>query len=232
MPRTLLVLLAALMLPGCSRTAPAPLRASLFPYWTLEQLPDGPPEGEPPTPTATAVLIAPGYLLTTIEGMGDVATDFGRDPTVYVRDDAGWQTGRYVDRDMKLRIALIRADVAGTPVRLPREAVRAATIVGASPFEPDQVRASPFGGPRCPEAPRWFPDDFERRRRAPSVCVQMVVGNLPGGVMLDEGGALASVQTSPFGVGQSAGPDAAEIRDFLDLYFATWGSAVRPKPEY
>lgn len=232
MMRTTVVLLAALTLAGCSRSASAPLRASLFPYWTLAQLPGGPPKGDPPSPTATAVLIAPGYLLTTIEGMGDVATDFGRDPAVYVHDGAGWHAGRYVDRDMKLRIALIRADVAGTPVRLPREAVPAASIVGASPFEPDQPRASPFGGPRCPEAPRWFRDDYGERSRTPSVCVQMVVGNLPGGVMLDEGGALASVQTMPFGVGQSSGPDAAEIRDFLDLYFATWGSAVRPKPEY
>lgn len=231
MSRTFVVLLAVLAFAGCGRPSVAPLSASLYPYWTLESLPDGPPDGNPPTPTATAVLVAPGYLLTTIEGMGDVATDFGMDPTVYVFDGTNWHVGRYVDRDMKLRIALIRADVPGTSVPVPRSAVRPATIVGMSPFESRERLASPVSGPPCPATPRWMRDDFGTRR-SPTVCISMLVGNLPGGAMLDANGALASLQTSPYGVGQSAGPDAAEIRDFLDLYFTTWGSAVRPRPEY
>lgn len=231
MPRTFVVLLAALAFAGCGRQSAAPLAASLYPYWTLERLPDGPPEGDPPTPTATAVLVAPGYLLTSIEGMGDVATDFGMDPTVYVHDGANWHVGRYVDRDMKLRIALIRADVPGTPLRIPQGAVSPSTIVGMSPFESRERRASPVVGQSCRTTPCWMPDDFGMCR-SPTVCISMRVGNLSGGVMLDDDGALASVQTSAYGVGQSIGPDAAEIRGFLDLYFATWGSAVRPKPAY
>lgn len=231
MPRTFFALLAVLAFAGCSRPSAAPLGASLYPYWTLESPPGGPPDGEPPVPTATAVLVAPGYLLTTVEGMGEVANDFGMDPTVYVHDGTRWHVGRYVDRDMKLRIALIRADVPGTPLRIPRAAARPVTIVGVSPYEPGTRVASSFDGPPCPAAPRWIRDGFGSRR-VPTVCVSMIVGNLPGGVMLAADGALAAVQTSPFGVGQSSGPDAVEVREFLDLYFATWGSAVSPKPEY
>jgi len=233
MSHMVMFLLVALAVIGCGRRPVPPLSSSLYPYWTLEALPAGPPsDGVVPTPTASAILVAPGYLLTSVEGMGDVADDFGMDPPVYVFDGTSWHTGRYVDRDTKLRIALIRADVPGTPLRIPREAVLPSTIVGISPFESAERRASSVNGPPCPARPRWLHDDFGMRARTPTVCIAMLVGNLPGGAMLGVDGTLAAVQTSPYGVGQSAGPDAAEIRDFLDLYFATWGSAVRPRPDY
>jgi hypothetical protein len=233
MPRIVMLLFVAFAVIGCGRRSVPPLSPSLYAYWTLEALPNGPPsDGVVPTPTASAILVAPGYLLTSIEGMGDVADDFGMDPTVYVFDGASWHTGRYVDRDTKLNIALISADVPGTPVRISRAAVRPSTIVGISPFEPTERRESSVGGLRCPERRRSLRDDFGMLMRMPTVCIAMLVGNLPGGAMLGDDGSLAAVQTSPYGAGESAGPDAAEIRDFLDLYFATWGAAVRPKPEY
>lgn len=64
------------------------------------------------------------------------------------------------------------------------------------------------------------------------MAASAVAARLPGAALLDEDGALAGIQTYPTGSRRAAGPSAAEIREYLDLYFATWGAAVKPKPAY
>ncbi|MEY4745117.1 MAG: hypothetical protein RL272_1062 [Candidatus Parcubacteria bacterium] len=228
--------LALLLLAGCGTSPPpaAYAQAPLYPYWPIARMPSGPQSGErQPAPTATAVLVAPGYLLTAIAGMGDVADDFSLDPAVYVFDGTAWHAGRYVDRDKALRVALIRADVPGTPMKLSDAGSRPSRLVGTAPFVRTAgmfvVRA--WRGEPCAELPSWLDDDIGPARR-PSLCVAGRQKELPGGIMVDAAGRLAGIQVNPLGAGEAAGPDAADIRAYLDLYFSTWGAAVTPKPAY
>lgn len=233
---SMIAVIALLALAGCAGgPTAASAAAPIYPYWPLARLPAGPQQqpARMPAPAASAVLVAPGYLLTSIEGMGAVADDFGLDPKVYVFDGTVWHEGRYVDRDTALRVALIRADVPGTPLRLPRQSMPAVSMLGIAALAPTGGARDlrDWHGGTCEELPRWLADDLGRAR-TPTLCAEGPVKDLPGAVLLDADGALAGIQVRPFGSGQAAGPDAAEIRAYLDLYFATWGAAVKPKPAY
>jgi hypothetical protein len=224
---------ALAVLCGCAnRTQPTAADAPLYPYWTLADLPAGPrdPQKTPP-PTAGAVVVAKGYLLTTTAGMGAVADDFGMDPKVYVYDGAAWHEGRYVDRDKKLRLALIRADVPGTPMRLARANLRVLRVTALRPLAVPAPRDSAIGDRHCDQFPPWVLEDLGETPKPP-LCFKVEVRDLAGGMFMDEGGNLAGVQVNPLGVSETAGPNAEDIRSFLDLYFKTWGSAVKPKPTY
>nr|ALV85558.1 hypothetical protein [uncultured bacterium pA1] len=197
-------------------------------------MPSGPsPRAQPPAPAASAVLVAPGYLLTSIAGMGAVADDLSSDPTVYVFDGTSWHTGRYVDRDKGLQIALIRADVPGVPVSLPRAASRPARVLGLAALAPTDAspRSRAWRGSPCNVIPRWLAIQLDRER-TPTLCVADPVREIPGAILLDADGAFAGIQVNPAGFDETGGPDAAEIRAYLDLYFATWGASVKPKPPY
>ncbi|HTK04404.1 MAG TPA: hypothetical protein VL500_02380 [Candidatus Eisenbacteria bacterium] len=224
---------ALAVLCGCSNRTPAATAAvPLYPYWTLQSMPAGPtdPRKAPP-PAAGAVLVAKGYLVTTTYGMGDVADDFGMDPTVYVYDGTDWHQGRYVDRDKRFRIAIIRADVPGTPVRLARANLELVRVTALRPLAIPVPHDSAIGDRRCDQFPRWVLEDLDETPK-PTLCFKAVVHDLAGGMFMDEGGNLAGLQVNPLGVGETAGPSADDIRSALDLYFATWGSAVKPKPTY
>lgn len=232
---SMIAVIALLALAGCAGgPTAASAAAPIYPYWPIARLPLGPlPVERAPSPVASAVLVAPGYLLTSIEDMGDVMDDFGLDPAVYVFDGTAWHAGRYVDRDKGLRLALIRADVPGTPYRLASRSVPPARMLGIAPLatargarDQREWRDAP-----CETLPRWLADDLGGVR-TPALCAQMPVTGLPGAALLDEDGALAGIQTYPTGSRRAAGPSAAEIREYLDLYFATWGAAVKPKPAY
>lgn len=233
MARTVrMLIVAAAVLAGCARRAPAVSAAGpLYPYWPAASLPANTPIDKAPPPAAGAVLVAEGYLLTTTYGMGAVADDFGLDPTVYVFDGGAWHEGRYVDRDKRLHLALIRADVPGTPVRLAAAAGKATRLLGLQPYGVAVTRSSRVDASPCREVPRWAVSDFGMDPRA-SWCFSAVVHELAGGLFLDDDGALAGIQANPFGSVETAGPNAEDIRSFLDLYFSTWGASVRPKPSY
>jgi len=218
---------------GCvDRTPTASAAAPLYTYWTLAALPAGAtaPQKAPP-PTAGAVLVAKGYLLTTTSGMGAVADDFGMDPTIYVYDGTAWHEGRFVDRDKRFHLALIRADVPGTPVRLARANLSLVRVTGLRPFATPVPHDSAIGDRSCDQFPPWVLRELGETPK-PSLCFKAVVRDLAGGLFMDEGGNLAGLQVNPLGVGETAGPNADDIREFLDLYFATWGSSVKPKPAY
>ena len=237
MKHLLLALAAALILAGCGggATSVAP-RVPIFPYWTIAELPAGPVSAEHlPQPAAAAVLVAPGYLVASIDGMGDVADDFLMDPTVYVFDGAAWHAGRYVDRDHKYRLALIRADVPGTPVPLPAVDRPIARLLGIPPRLDGEAPLEIAERPAvpCGEAPSWIEEGISRyRRRSLSRCFEGKVADLSGGAMLDAIGALAGLQVNSFASSSAVGPSGSEVRAFLDLYFASWGRAVDPKPAY
>ncbi|HTM68462.1 MAG TPA: hypothetical protein VL426_04125 [Candidatus Binatia bacterium] len=233
MERTIrMCLVAAAVLAGCAERVPAAsATAPLYPYWPVAALPARMAVDKAPPPAGGAVLVANGYLLTTTYGMGAVADDFGLDPAVFVYDGTAWHEGRYVDRDKRLHLALIRADVPGTPVRLARAAGRPARLLGLGPLAVNVQRSSPVNAARCREVPRWAVSDFGMAPQQ-TWCFSEVVHDLAGGIFLDEDGALAGIQTNPFGSTETAGPDAADIRSYLDLYFATWGASVKPKPSY
>lgn len=234
MDRTLSAFAVVLtLITGCAERTPAAVAAApLYPYWPLARLPGGTvaPDQSPP-PTAAAVLVAKGYLLTTTSGMGEVADDFRLDPTVYVYDGAAWHQGRYVDRDKRTRLALIRADVPGTPVRIARAERGSLRLVGLRPFAAAISDEAAVPGTRCDEFPPWALEQFGERAK-PSLCFKATVHDLAGGMFLDAEGDLAGIQVNPLGVVETAGPNADDIRAFLDLYFSTWGSSVKPKPKY
>lgn len=226
------LIVAAAVLAGCAnRTPAASTAAPLYPYWPIASLPANTPIGKAPPPAGGAVLVAKGYLLTTTYGMGAVADDFGLDPTVYVYDGSAWHEGRYVDRDKRLRLALIRADVPGVPVRLARADRPPSRLVGLRPSGVPEPRSSPLNAARCREVPRWAVSDFGMAPQQ-SLCFSEVVHEIAGGLFMADDGSVAGIQTNPFASMETAGPNADDVRSFLDLYFATWGAAVKPKPAY
>lgn len=216
-------------------TRPAP-PVPLYPYWTLAQLPDGPvADRQPPHPAGSAALIAANYLLTSTEGMGAVADDFGLDPTVFVYDGAAWHRGRYVDRDHGSGLALIRADgVPGTPVRIRKnEDTFTDRLIGipAMPGRPMHVAPTETLAAPCGPRVRLQPLDGEfvpPEREA--ICLQGRVRDLPGGLFMDISDIVSGMQVEQTG-DRPGGPDAAAIRDFVDTYFSSWGRDVRPRPE-
>lgn len=226
----------ALFIAGCGRSGPVPPRPPIYPYWTLEQMPDGPASaGRLPPPAATAVLVAPGYLAASTEGMGDVADDFLMDPTVFVFDGVAWHTGRYVDRDHRFRLALIRADVPGTPLALPTEDAAVTRLIGIPPRIDGEAPLRVLERPvvPCIMAPSWLEEGMGRyRRRALTRCIDGRVEDLSGGIMLDATGALTGIQVNPIAASSAVGPSGSEIRAFIDLYFASWGRYVDPRPVY
>lgn len=211
----------------------------IYPFWNLAQMPHGPTVARErmPIPTASAVLIAPGWLVTSAEAMGSVAVDLNMDPTVYLFDGMNWYTGRYVDYDRGKRLALIRADVPGIPWLLePSISERKGHGIFEllaipwskaldRPIVRDQFPLSP-----CESVPDWMVD-VGINVVMPTYCFRGKVTTLAGGAFVDTDGNLAGLQVSLTAADGHAGASAADIRDFVRTYFASWGRDVKDKPK-
>jgi hypothetical protein len=215
----------------------------IYPVWTLKQMPDGPEAATAmPQPKFSAILIAPGYLVAPTYGMDEVEIDFRLDPTVYIFDGKTWYTGKYVDRDRHIRIALIRADVPGTPIALTSSVAwmdlpLVSMIVGLTVTSSRTIgiwsRLKPIPCGRSVDTPK---DDegaihMETVRRMFAHCYYGQVKTLSGAAMLAVDGTLAGLQTFPLGTRVHAGSSAMEIREFVSQYFVTWGRGVKNKPK-
>jgi hypothetical protein len=207
-----------------------------FPFWTAAQSPDG-DRAEPnrlAAPAGAATLVATGFLLASIEGMRDVADDPGADATVWLHDGTRWVRGRYVDRDHGLRLALIRADMPGAPLGISKAAGPPERLAGIPALVAERLPITLAIEPirPCDELPAIARELLGDERPAYGVCAVGKVHELPGGVFLDREDRIAGIQVFGYGSPARVGPDAAALREYLDTYFASWGSAVRPKPSY
>lgn len=214
----------------------APEASPIYPFWDRAGMPDGPAAATDrmPLPTASAVLVAPGYLVTSAEFIDAASLDVRDSDVVYVFDGQEWHSGRYVDYDSRTRLALIRADVPGIPM-----------VLASKPFGPMRLTGIPWakGVDRpivlkqsllreCDGPPDFLEGIMERRFRVKSRCFQGQVKTLAGGALVDGDGRLAGLQVNSTGAQYHSGVDAAEILYFMETYFASWGSDVKNKPTH
>jgi hypothetical protein len=214
---------------------PARPTVPLHPFWNLSQLPNGPEKdmSRMSMPAGSAVLIAPGYLLTSTVSMGAVKEDLGLDPAVWLFDGTSWIKGRYVDYDNKTGLALIRADVPGAAIALTRRTdgiLRHVAIPFAKALQSPPVRQE-FPLEPCEKVPEAMLEAVGRRIILPDYCFAGRVTAIPGGAFIDHEGRLAGLQTSPTGSPAHAGAGTQAIRDFVNMYFSSWGRDVKDKPK-
>lgn len=221
-------------------TASKPVMAM---FWTSHQLPNG-PDGltDLPIPAGAAFLIAPGYLLAPMEDL-NLVDDFDADPTVHLLVDDVWYRGEYVDYEVRghaasriARLALIHADVRGVPTPLAPAGAKLnlANYVGLSWTEDDGGKMlSVSARMPCSKLARGVMQRHLVEVTDSFVCATPSVPVMAGAALFDDQGRLVGFQpvsTDRFHL--TLVQPVANIRRFLDTYFASWGSGIVPKPAY
>jgi hypothetical protein len=224
-------------LSSCAAGAQAvPEGPPIYPIWNKAQMPDGRETASDlvPVPTASAVLVAPGYLLTSAEALGktSVRFDLPDSDVVFIFDGKDWHSGRYVDYDSRSNLALIRADVPGTPVALATKEQGPVRLKGIPwtkskdrPIVHEVLLLAACDGP-----PDLLDGIIGQRPRVKSLCFQGRVKTLAGGALVDGDGRLVALQVNSAGSHYHAGVGAAELRNFVERYFSSWGRDVKDKP--
>lgn len=212
----------------------------MYAAWNSEDLPAVPsPDAELPKPSFSAVCIGDGFMLAPLAGMGDIAYDFGKDPTVRWLDRGEWAEGRFIDVDLTdeenghvgTDVAIIRLERPCTPAPIAPVDARAETVAellmsSQGDLRVRRSRINPTSMCRVSSREVSIADVSMGRAH----CYQQPVRGASGAVFLDAQGNVVGIQTretdSVFAFGLGLSP----LRQYLERYAMSWGQHLRVKP--
>jgi hypothetical protein len=207
---------------GCShrnaRLAP-PKDVQLYPIWIAAELPSE-LSSSFPRPNATGVMIAKGYIVSSLADMHELVMSFDNNPSLRIYANDAWHDAEIVDFDRHTGIVLIKTDLSAKPIKKVSGESKELFIIGLSRNHKDRLAFKPL----------WSYVSKCSRSGVEYLCLEKILQLHGGAIIVNERGQF-------YGIVKGSSPSVAvdisrpnEIAKSMKQYFGSWGRNAKEKP--